>query len=503
MAYIFRSFTIYFLYMLSFEYLLAQPKESSSVKETAIQLQQQIQSLQNEIKELEYSEFQENNNSSFSTYSSVVTDNSEVSENPLDRNLIKQDRMEIMQNVNADNQIIDLKNEPLGGVFNTKGGINVGNMPAITNRGQVAFLGAYSGNNEIPIGQISSTLFATTVLGQRDKFSDYEIFLGGFIGIDAQTWFGDSLKRVDFNGKPTSSFSKNGQNIYLTSATLYFLANAGEYLTASYDVSANEDGDFFINNAFAIFGNLTVSPFFVTAGRSPLTVANFGGGGTYVGSVADYLGVGRATNVSLNYKSDTTNISVAAFGTDDQTANFSAGFFYGDSWTKDLSVGFNTGYVYNLNGAENLSIPMIAPGKTIGAYNIDTNVAYNIGTGVLQVNVGWVTTTGAADFNGTGDDVFTGAWYIGGNYSLNLAERDTNFTVGYGQTYNAAAVPMSIPASPFQDGLSASGVKNQLVFSAQRAYFDNNVLFGPEWAYQKFYDGSSMNTITLDISIYL
>ncbi|WP_245806568.1 DUF3573 domain-containing protein [Francisella halioticida] len=353
------------------------------------------------------------------------------------------------------------------------------------------------------MGQISSTLFATTVLGQRDKFGDYEIFLGGFIGIDAQTWFGNNLSRVDFNGRPTTSFRGTGENIYLTKATLFFLANAGEYLTASYDLSANEASDFFINNVFAIFGNLTVSPFFVTAGRSPLTVASFGGGGNYTRSVANYLGVGRATNVSLNYKSDTTNISVAAFGADDQTANFSAGFFYGNSLTKDLSIGFNTGYVYNLNGAENLSIPIVAPGKTIGVYNIDTNVAYNIGTGALQVNIGWVTTTGAADFNGTGNDVLLERGIIGGNYSLNLAERDTNFTVGYGQTYNAAAVPMSIPASPFQDGLSASGIKNQLVFSAQRAYFDNNVLFGSEWAYQKFYDGNNMNTITLDISIYL
>lgn len=258
MIYIFRGFTIYLLYLFSFEYLLAQPKQNSSIKNTAIELQQQIQSLQNEIKELEYSELEKSNNSSFSTYSSVVTDNSKSSINPLDNNLIKQDTIEIMQNVSANNQIIDLRNEPMGGVFNTEGGINVGNTPAITNRGQVAFLGAYSGNNTIPIGMISSTLFATTVLGQRDKFSDYEIFLGGFIGIDAQTWFGDKLKRVNFDGNPTAAFSKNGQNIYLTKATLFFLANAGEYLTASYDVSANENGDFFINNAFTIFGNLTV-----------------------------------------------------------------------------------------------------------------------------------------------------------------------------------------------------------------------------------------------------
>ncbi|ASG68195.1 hypothetical protein fh0823_11210 [Francisella halioticida] len=103
-----------------------------------MQLQQRIESLQNEINQLE-SSVKENNDSSFSTYSSVITDNSGSSKNPLDKSLIKQDRVEIMQNVNADNQIIDLKNEPLGEIFNTKGGINVRGTPAITNRGQVAF----------------------------------------------------------------------------------------------------------------------------------------------------------------------------------------------------------------------------------------------------------------------------------------------------------------------------------------------------------------------------
>ena len=62
---------------------------------------------------------------------------------------------------------------------------------------------------------------------------------------------------------------------------------------------------------------------------------------------------------------------------------------------------------------------------------------------------------------------------------------------------------MSIAASPLQDGLSQSGIKRQLIFSAQQAYFDNYILFGPEWAYQIFYTGKSMNTLTLDVSVYL
>jgi len=139
----------------------------------------------------------------------------------------------------------------------------------------------------------------------------------------------------------------------------------------------------------------------------------------------------------------------------------------------------------------------------VGAYNIDANIAYNIGTGILQGNGGWATTTNTDNFAGTGQQVLAGAWYMGLNYSLNLGGRNTNFNVGYGQTYNANAIPMPIAASLLQDGFSQTGIAKQLIFSGQRAYFDNYVLFGPEWAYQEFYDGTHMNTLTLDLSVYL
>ena len=104
---------------------------------------------------------------------------------------------------------------------------------------------------------------------------------------------------------------------------------------------------------------------------------------------------------------------------------------------------------------------------------------------------------------GMGADVFAGVWYGALNYSAMLGGRSTNFGASYGQTYNAAAIPMAIASSPISFGLSDSGIKTQLIFSAQRAYFDDNVIFGPEYAYQTLYNGEHMNTLTLDMGVYI
>ncbi|AIT09240.1 membrane protein [Candidatus Francisella endociliophora] len=497
MKHIYRSLLTYVLLICIITPLYAETKDKDSV----LELQQQIKNIQLEINQLQQTD--NINNNEFTTYNANVVDNKPTIANELEKYIIKKNTVDIVQNISPENSIIDLKNEPVGGIFDTGGGINVGDAPAITTNGEAAYLGSYSGNNSIPIGMIPSKLFASTLILQKEKFDDYSVFLGGFIGIDAQTWFGDTIPRVGFDNKPTTPFSPTGQNIYLTSSKLFFVSNLGDYVTAEYDVSTSETNDFFIGNAFVIFGNMSVSPFFVTAGRSTLSVANLGGGGSSTGSIAGFLGTGRATNISLNYKTDIINASIAVFGSSDKKADFSAGLFYADSWTDSLAVGFNTGYVYDLDGAENFSIPRVAPNQTIGAFNVDTNIAYTIDSGIFQINSGWASTTQSFDFNGTGNNVLAGSWYVAGNYSANIFGKSTNFNATYGETYNAAAIPMAIAASPLQDGLSKSGIKRQLIFSAQRAYFDNNILFGPEWAYQIFYDGKSMNTLTLDVSVYL
>lgn len=121
----------------------------------------------------------------------------------------------------------------------------------------------------------------------------------------------------------------------------------------------------------------------------------------------------------------------------------------------------------------------------------------------LNLGTGWASTTNRKDFNGSNQNVLAGGWYAAANYSLELGGRNTNFGVSYGQTYNSANIPMSLPASPLLFGQSPSGIKNQLILSTQRAYFDNNVLIGPEYSYQKLYNNKHMNTFTIDIAVYI
>ncbi|GAB4222066.1 MAG: iron acquisition protein FupA [Francisella sp.] len=489
-------------------------------REMLLKLQQQVQELQGELQKIKSQNssredvglFQgdsngSNGNSKFTTYRSrVKNSNTKLGGGSVDSDVINDiTPSDIVTNVNDNYSIIDLAHKPLGGIFNQNGGIDVGGSPAITTQGQVTYLGAYSGNNSIPIGQISSSLFASTLLGQREKFDDYSVFFGGFIESDAQVWFGNSITQANGAGK----FPGNGQNIYLTSANLYFLSNIGHYVTAQFDFDTNETGAFSLGNAFVIFGNLDTSPFFITAGRNKLSVGSYGGGGTYTGGVTGFLAPGKVTNVSVNYKNQVLNANIAVFGSDDKRANFSTGLFYADQWTSNLSAGFNVGYVFNIAGAGSSAISsalanLNRSGDNVGAINIDSNLTYSALGGFINIAGGWANATRSEEFNGLGKGkALAGAWYTALNYSSIIFDRNTNFGVTYGQTYNAAAIPMSTSIASNNFGQTASGIKHQLVFSAQRAYFDNNVLFGPEYSYQKLYNGENMNTITLDMSVYI
>ncbi len=459
-----------------------------------LKLQQQVQQLQGQLQQIKTKQNGDGNtqfkntsggSSKFTTYSSKVDasntngnanrNKSVNSTNPnsdLSKSMIGGDESDIMENVNDNSSIINLGQESLGGVFNQRGGVDVGGAPAITTQGQVTYLGAYSGNNSIPIGQISSNLFSSTLLGQREKFDDYSVFFGGKIEADAQTWFGDSLPRNKLD--PSQA---NGQNIYLTAANLYFLSNLGHYVTAQFDFDTDESGNFSLGNAFVIFGNLDTSPFFVTAGRSKLSVGTYGGGGAWAGGVTGFLAPSQVTNVSVNYKDQVWNANIAVFGSDDKRANFSTGLFYADSWTDNLVSAFNVGYVYNIAGAGNSSITnaLNSLGKnkdTVGALNVDGNLTYTVWGGFLNLGAGWASTTNSEEFNGLGTgDVLAGAWYGAANYSLVLGGRSTNFGVTYGQTYNSSAIPMGTANASPSFGQTQSGIKEQLVFSAQRAYF--------------------------------
>ncbi|MBK2267075.1 DUF3573 domain-containing protein [Francisella philomiragia] len=497
-----KSILILF-FLITIKVYASEPSEKSGLSKQEMQiisdLQQQISILKQEIGKVQSQNVEANNKSQFSTYRQKIADDSF---NQLELGGITP--QDIASNIASDGQSLG-DSTGSQGVFVSNGRIDVGGTPAITTQGQITYLGSYSGNNSIPIGMISSNLFASTILGQRDTFDDYSVFFGGYIEADAQTWFGSQISRA--GGAP--NFPANGQNIYLTNSKLYFLSNLGHYVTAQFDFDTDETGGFGLGNAFVIFGNLDTSPFFVTAGRNKLSVGSYGGGGPWTSGIIDeFLSPDKVTNVSLNYKNDIINTNITVFGSDDKRANFSAGFFYTDSWTEDLSVGFNAGYVFNIAGAGNGSISQFLDNigeneKNIGVLNFDGTMAYSMLGGIWQLQGGWSATTNKQDFHQNGSSVNTGAWYLGVAYALTLGGRDTNFNITYGQSYNAENIPMPTSNASPTFGLTSSGIKNQMIASAQRAYFDNNVLFGPEYSYQRLYNGEHMNTLTLDLSVYI
>ncbi|GMN89960.1 DUF3573 domain-containing protein [Francisella sciaenopsi] len=497
-----KSVFILFLFI-TIKVYAGESTEQSGLSKQEMQmisdLQQQISVLKQEIGKVQSQNIEANNKSQFNTYRQKISNDSF---NQLELGGVTP--QDIASNIASDGQSLG-DSTGSQGVFVSNGRIDVGGTPAITTQGQITYLGSYSGNNSIPIGMISSNLFASTILGQRDTFDDYSVFFGGYIEADAQTWFGSQISRA--GGAP--NFPANGQNIYLTNSKLYFLSNLGHYVTAQFDFDTDETGGFGLGNAFVIFGNLDTSPFFVTAGRNKLSVGSYGGGGPWTSGIIDeFLSPDKVTNVSLNYKNDIINTNITVFGSDDKRANFSAGFFYTDSWTQDLSVGFNAGYVFNIAGAGNGSISQFLDNigeseKNIGVLNFDGTMAYSMLGGIWQLQGGWSATTNKQDFHQNGSSVNTGAWYFGVAYALTLGGRDTNFNITYGQSYNAENIPMPTSNASPTFGLTSSGIKNQMIASAQRAYFDNNVLFGPEYSYQRLYNGEHMNTLTLDLSVYI
>ncbi|MDE4970190.1 DUF3573 domain-containing protein, partial [Francisella tularensis] len=72
--------------------------------------------------------------------------------------------------------------------------------------------------------------------------------------------------------------------------------------TAQFDFETTESGSCSLGNAFVIFGNLAISPFFVTAGRNNLSVGSYCGGGTWNSGITKFLSPYQVTNVSIDYK---------------------------------------------------------------------------------------------------------------------------------------------------------------------------------------------------------
>ena len=463
----------------------------STIAQQQQQLLQQMQSQMNALK-LQVSQLQSKSQSNSPSNGEFTTYKSRVRNNSSDSTLYNTSQnQEIVQNITKHGHINMNDNSKI----KSSGSIDFGSSPSILSRGQVSYIGAYSADNPLPISQISDALKNHAIISQRQKFSDYAIMFGAQIEADAQLWWGNS----NINPEKDDAQPPSGQGFYVGDADLYFLANVGHYVAASFDFDADQREGVELGDAMVTIGNLDTSPFFVTFGWSRPTVGLFDGGGPWTnGILRELLRPDNVANVSINYKNDVWSASAALFSTNDNTVDFSTGLFYANDLTNNLSLGWNVGYMYNLNGAGADISDAMSDKDTAGLINMETSLAYNTLGGTLQASAGWGQTTARGNFNGDGRDVYAGGWYT----ALNYARGIFNYGVTYGQTYGAAAVPMDTAfANPRADS-TTSGIRSQLIFSAQGTFLkDDDLAIGPEYALQELYNGKHLNVITLDMTL--
>ena len=372
--------------------------------------------------------------------------------------------------------------------------VDVAGEVPITSQGQETYIGSYSSENTIPIGRLSSNLFASSILNQRKKLDDYSLFFGGYLEVDPQVWAGTP---IDTKGGGVAK--ENGQNIYLTTSTLYFISNIGHYTTAEFDFTTSGQNIFNVQDSFVMFGNLDSTPWFVTVGKYRLSTGTFGGGGPWTSGInTTMFRPNRVANIALNYNNGTNNFNFTAFNHKNHPS-FSTAYFDAVSFA-GAQTAFNVGYIYDIRGASSRFKDI---STRVGEFNVDGTINLtNILPGSWNLQTGWATTTDkSTQFNGVSNS-YTGSWYVATAYGLELFGKGQNINVSYGRSYNANKIAMPLSAGA-GNIVSAYGILSQYIISTQRAYLDNNVLFGPEYSRQNLYNGQDMNTVTLDLSVYI
>ena len=206
------------------------------------------------------------------------------------------------------------------------------------------------------------------------------------------------------------------------------------------------------------------------------------------------------TNAAIKYRGDTSNANFTVFDAKNH-ATFSVAYFDAVSIPNIAQVGFNLGYMNDIRGANNR---FNFVDKGVGEFNIDTAINFEsilFLPGNLNIVAGWTTTTTqSTQFNGR-SNAFTGAFIVQAAYTFRLFGSGQNINASYGHSYNADNIPM--PLSAGEGVLAASGIKDQILISTQRLFFDDNVLISPEYSWQSLYNGQRMNTLTLDLSVYI
>jgi len=341
-----------------------------------------------------------------------------------------------------------------------------------------------------PIEVIDTSNFPLAILQLRQKYQHDGLIFGGFLEMEAQSWWGDDLPNGSNVGQSTAGNGyKNGSGIGISSANLDMVANINSWVQTFTQFNA-ASGEF--QSAFVNIGNLSRSPFFMTIGRNLPRFGQFPAAPWAPNLSQGMIRPDYINTATVAYATNNLNVNLAAFNGATHHANgVMASAFYNGNITDAWAYQVNLGATNDMRGMDNAFSNALQ--KRDAAINAEGSLAYQLwsSTGGFFSSLNKVAAT---------QNKLAQIWYLQLAYTPKILGRDVTFAVNYSQAQNTQQIAMP---------LAGDSEKGPAVFGAQQewiAYADTNIWerlnVGLEGAHIKTYNGTHTNVATLYIATY-
>jgi len=368
---------------------------------------------------------------------------------------------------------------------------------------------------------LPSTTFDLALLKERDKFDNRSLNLGGYMEWDAQYWKTHNAIATGLNNAP---LPVEGTGLYTTTIDLDAMSNLNSWTTMFAKVEQENIGTpqahMIFRKALVTFGNLDITPFFLTLGKSFLPFGVYGGGGVW--SVPLTRSVFRPSEVPqamLGYYKNGFNSNLAVFSNQGGVSGSIADFVYSvyfNGTVQDLfSYTLGAGYMNDLRGLPSglgsayQSSGVLDSSKRVGAYDLNAELSYQH----LNLTAEYISATRQGIYNSNletsdANTVVPGegqktpsAWELGAAYNQAWLGAPMYYTISYSRTYHMAGVPMGWTSQPIPGPSAIDGIKNAWILSVARQ-IRPDLIVGFEAQRGVTYADHFGGSYTLDLSMY-
>ena len=360
-----------------------------------------------------------------------------------------------------------------------------------------------STDTAMPFGGMPDTAMAITLLKAKENTLSAPVILGGELEFDTQYW--DGAYKV-----PRSPYSTGtGSGIAVTTASLYTGANFNSWSQGlvNYALSGNQ---LTVPLALINFGNLLVSPFYATVGDTYLPFGVFNDNGPWSNTLTTNLFRTDSTNqVTLGWDYNQWNANIGAYDSTDYRQELNDYVFnlnY-NLTTNNNSYGVGMSYLTDVRGTNavlgssyttaNPTPEQPLSGGANPALDLNADININAWGAALE----YVSTLSkSVEVRNTSGNLMS-TWDAGVTYSFNLAGLPTQYLLSYSATDHMNDIQMPLNGSAGNSVNSLIGIQQQWLTSID-IQVANNMYLGPEFTYDRMYNGAGTTVTTLDFSAY-